>query len=148
MPSKSKKQQRFMGMVRAYQKGELKGASPSIKKAARSMDPEDVKHFAETKHKGLSERVKKKKNENINVIKFDSFLFEKEYEEYAKQIKNGFNDLTAEIEKLEITIRKYQGRPGKPHDDLDMKYRVLADNLQSMIREFIQQYSIFKKTMV
>ena len=36
MPSKSKSQQRFMGMVRAAQKGE-KAASPEVAKVAKSI---------------------------------------------------------------------------------------------------------------
>ena len=57
MPSKSKAQQRFFGMVDAYKKGEMKNASSKIKKAARGMSMDDVKDFAETKHKGLPEKV-------------------------------------------------------------------------------------------
>ena len=57
MPSKSKSQQRFFGMVDAYKKGEMKNASSKIKKAARGMSMDDVKDFAETKHKGLPEKV-------------------------------------------------------------------------------------------
>lgn len=58
MPSKSKAQQRFFGMVDAYKKGELKNASSKIKKAANGMSMNDAKDFAETKHKGLPEKVK------------------------------------------------------------------------------------------
>ena len=57
MPSKSKAQQRFFGMVDAYKKGEMKNASNKIKKAADGMSMSDVKDFAETKHKGLPEKV-------------------------------------------------------------------------------------------
>ena len=57
----SKKQQKFMGMVRAAQKGE-KAASPEVAKVAKSMKKGDVKDFAKTKHKGLPEK-KKKTNE-------------------------------------------------------------------------------------
>lgn len=57
MPSKSKAQQRFFGMVDAYKKGEMKNASSKIKKAANGMTMGDVKDFAETKHKGLPEKV-------------------------------------------------------------------------------------------
>lgn len=67
MPSKSKSQQRFFGMVRAYQKGDLKGSEvgKKVKKAAKSMSKKDVKDFAKTKHKGLPNHVKNKKiNEN------------------------------------------------------------------------------------
>ncbi len=57
MPSKSKSQQRFFGMVDAYKKGELKDASSEVKKAAKGMSMSDVKDFAKTKHKGLPEKV-------------------------------------------------------------------------------------------
>lgn len=57
MPSKSKAQQRFFGMVDAYKKGEMKNPSSKIKKAADGMSMSDVKDFAETKHKGLPEKV-------------------------------------------------------------------------------------------
>jgi len=49
----SKAQQKFMGMVRAKQKGEMPDASPEVAKAAASMSKKDVKDFAKTKHKGL-----------------------------------------------------------------------------------------------
>lgn len=56
--AKSKAQQRFMGMVHAYQKGELDGkVSPAIKKAAASMSDKDAEDFASTKHKGLPDHV-------------------------------------------------------------------------------------------
>jgi len=51
----SKKQQRFMGMVHAAQKGE-KAASGEVAKVASSMKKKDAKDFASTKHKGLPEK--------------------------------------------------------------------------------------------
>ena len=56
----SKKQQKFMGMVRAAQKGEG-ASSPEVAKVASSMKKSDVKDFASTKHKGLPEKKKEKK---------------------------------------------------------------------------------------
>ena len=56
----SKKQQKFMGMVRAAQKGEGT-SSPEVAKVASSMKKKDVKDFASTKHKGLPEKKKEKK---------------------------------------------------------------------------------------
>ena len=55
MPSVSKKQQKFMGIVRAIQKGE---ADPSdfnkdAQDAAKKMKKTSVKKYAKTKHKGL-----------------------------------------------------------------------------------------------
>ncbi len=57
----SKKQQKFFGIVRAIQKGELEPTTPETAKAAATMKKSDVKDFASTKHKGLPE--KKKMNE-------------------------------------------------------------------------------------
>ncbi len=56
----SKKQQKFMGMVHAAQKGE-KPASKEVAKAAKDMGKKDAKDFASTKHKGLPEKNKSKK---------------------------------------------------------------------------------------
>jgi hypothetical protein len=53
----SKKQQKFMGMVHAAQKGE-KPASKEVGKVAKSMGKKDATDFASTKHKGLPEKVK------------------------------------------------------------------------------------------
>jgi hypothetical protein len=55
----SKKQQKFMGMVHAAQKGE-KPASKEVAKVAKGMGKKDAEDFAATKHKGLPEKAKKK----------------------------------------------------------------------------------------
>jgi hypothetical protein len=61
----SKKQQKFMGMVHAAQKGE-RPASGAVAKVAKDMGKKDAKDFAATKHKGLPEKVKaKKKDESV-----------------------------------------------------------------------------------
>ena len=64
MPAVSKKQQRFFGIVRAIQKGEMAPTTPETAKAAADMKKSDVKDFASTKHKGLPE--KKKVEERID----------------------------------------------------------------------------------
>ena len=53
----SKKQQRFFGMVRAAQKGEMEDPSPEITQVASTVSKSDVKKMASTKHKGLPEKV-------------------------------------------------------------------------------------------
>lgn len=59
----SKKQQRFMGMVHAAQKGE-EPASPEVAKVAKTMKKKDALDFAKTKHKGLPD---KKKSESLSI---------------------------------------------------------------------------------
>ena len=56
MPALSKKQQRFFGIVRAIQKGDMAPTTPETAKAAEDMKKTDVKKFASTKHKGLPEK--------------------------------------------------------------------------------------------
>ena len=64
----SKKQQKFMGMVHAAQKGK-KPASKEVAKTAKSMGKKDAEDFASTKHKGLPEKKKpedKKKEKEVD----------------------------------------------------------------------------------
>ena len=60
MPAKSKQQQKFMGIVRAIQKGDEPASkfSKAAQDAAKDMSKSDVKKFAKTKHKGLPRKVK------------------------------------------------------------------------------------------
>jgi len=55
--SLSKSQQRFMGMVYSYLKGEMPNASDEVKKAAKGMSKKDAKKYASTKHAKLPEKV-------------------------------------------------------------------------------------------
>ena len=66
MPAKSKSQQRFFGMVRAAQKGDLKDPSSEVADVADDISVKDAKKFAKTKHKGLPE--KKAVKEGTSVI--------------------------------------------------------------------------------
>ena len=61
MPASSKQQQKFMGMVHALKKGDIKPSdvSQSVKDAAKSMSKKDAKDFASTPQKGLPRKVKK-----------------------------------------------------------------------------------------
>ena len=65
MPAVSKSQQKFFGIVRAIQKGEMAPTTPETAEVAASMKKKDVKDFASTKHKGLPE--KKKVEEGIGL---------------------------------------------------------------------------------
>ena len=62
MPAKSKAQQKFMGLVHAYKKGDIPASkvNKSVKDAAKSMTTKDIKDFANTDRKGLPNKVSKK----------------------------------------------------------------------------------------
>jgi hypothetical protein len=57
MPARSRAQQRFFGMVHAYQTGKLPNskASNAIKRVAKTISPDDAKKYATTSHKNLDE---------------------------------------------------------------------------------------------
>ena len=61
MPAKSVAQRKFMGMVRATQKGEMKNPSPELKRAAGDMSAKAVNKFAKTKEKNLPQKVEEEK---------------------------------------------------------------------------------------
>ena len=65
MPATSKAQQRFMGLVKAYQDGDVPASkvSKAVKDAAKSMGEKEVDKYASTKHKGLPN-----KKERIEAI--------------------------------------------------------------------------------
>jgi len=99
MPAVSKKQQRFFGIVRAAQKGTLKGKKTlEVQRAAASMKKKDVKKFASTKHKGLPE--KKVTKESFN-------------EDYVKELEDGLVKLDYptydEVDELMKKIAKDNG---------------------------------------
>ena len=81
MPAVSKAQQRFMGMVRATQKGEMKNPSPEVQDAANSMKKKDAKDFASTKHKGLPEKKEVKEAKGYGEERFCELCGKMEYKE-------------------------------------------------------------------
>jgi Protein of unknwon function (DUF3008) len=94
MPSNSKSQQRLMGMVHAYQKGDLKKKDvksadlwDKVKKMAKSMKPKDTKDFAKTKHTGLPEKVKENK-----IYRFKDFVNESENKTFDPSYKLTYAD--------------------------------------------------------
>ena len=60
MPAKSKQQQKFMGMVHALNKGDIKPSdvSKSVRDVAKNIKKSDAEDFASTKHSGLPKKVK------------------------------------------------------------------------------------------
>ena len=93
MPAKSKQQQKFFGVVRAMQKGDIpkKGDAGEV---ASDMEKKDVKKMASTKHKGLPKKVKEiiaqelVKELKLNEVK--PFRDEKLISKFSDQTKNIF----------------------------------------------------------
>ena len=81
MPSKSKQQQKFMGIVRAIQKGEAPAGkfSKAAQKAAKSMEKGSVRKYAKTKHDDLPKKVKEERDYKDEYKKFQSSTKSKKY---------------------------------------------------------------------
>lgn len=132
MPAKSKSQQRLMGMVHAYQKGELKKNDvksddlwEKIKKMAKSMKKKDAKDFAETKHKGLPETKESK------ILRFDNFLNEDYIDTKPITSKNPLNKLR---ENITISVR-----------DIDGYVEYLSDEIKNMSNvDNLEDYDVYE----
>ena len=104
MPAKSKKQQRLMGMVHQCQKtGDC--ASSEVERIAASIKAGDAKDFAETKHKNLPEKVKKKKKVSEASLTFREFMLEG-----YKVLPSIDNERYQEREGLEGPFRARNGK--------------------------------------
>ena len=151
----SKKQQKFMGMVHAAQKGE-KPASKEVGKVAKTMKKSDAKDFASTKHKGLPEKVKETKDlpgdqDKLDVAPpkgkltkadFEALGKKKKVDEsmniYESAVKHFVDDLIADIDsapfRSAFNIKGHTAERAEKqilaavqHDD---KYNGLSDGAQ------------------
>ena len=114
MPAVSKAQQRFFGMVRATQKGEMENPSPEVAKVAATAKRSDVKKFASTKHDKLPE---KKRVEEDRQIKKIIKQLKKSVKMHGKQA----DTLSKKIEEESnprIPRKKGQPANSKKHSDL------------------------------
>jgi hypothetical protein len=105
----SQQQQKFMGMAHAMQKGErIKGASPELKKVAKSMKKSDVKDFVATKHKDLPKKVKEESAEepkaNKGGFEFGKGVYESLDKKYRQALTEGMN----------VTVNMSTGQDGQP----------------------------------
>ena len=162
MPSVSKQQQKFFGLVRALQKGDVSPSSVSKKArdAAKDMKKSDVKKYAATKHKGLPRKVrgetkvreliKKMVREMLDEIQLDEkcwkgyekkgtkMMFGKRYPNCVK--KETIDKLNEKLTKSEIKkMRDKFNKTGKLPPHL-MKLAKLMDKYIFPRRCIIKHY--------
>ena len=122
----SKQQQKFMGMVRAVQKGEMDAPSPEVAKAAKSMSKKDVKDFAKTKHKGLpvkKESVKealtlsdiRRKKEREEKRKRDDRAGETQHQRMMRKV---YGNMMGGLKKEEVELEEGRGEALKAFESL------------------------------
>jgi hypothetical protein len=144
--SKSKAQQRFMGMVRAYQKGEMDDASASVKKAADSMSAKDAEDFASTKHDELPEKIEEASKTDVSfgeVQKLANEIDNSEIGDEDEVIENFLEGKEMSIAQLKWFINKFidSGRAKQFGDDEYYKIEYVV----SVINDMLDQKSDAKR---
>ena len=105
MPAVSKKQQKFMGIVRAIQKGEESASkfSKDAQDAAKSMKKNSVKKYAKTKHGDLP--VKKESLSKSQIKKMrDEFDKTGELPPHLKKVAKGKKEFEKKFKVKDIEI--------------------------------------------
>ena len=106
----SQQQQKFFGMVRATQKGEMDNPSDEVKKAAASMTKSDVKKYASTKHDKLPKKIEEKlDSKDVPVVKKLIGKLEgasKKHKNQAKLLSKALKNEETAIES-ELTIQDW-----------------------------------------
>lgn len=104
MPAKSKAQQKFMGLVYALKKGDVKPSdvSQDVRDAAKSMTKKQTKDFAGTKHKNLPNKLEQAMERLIKSVD------EKWSEKYKKSID--CNNPKGFSQKAHCAGRKKKGK--------------------------------------
>jgi hypothetical protein len=101
MPASSKAQQRFFGVVKAMQKGDIPKTGKAGK-IAKTMDKDDVDDFASTKHKGKPEKVKRE-------MKVRNLIKKMVREELAKMNEVRIPFSSSQITKLKRAFKDMKG---------------------------------------
>ena len=104
----SQQQQKFFGMVRATQKGEMDNPSDEVKKAAASMTKSDVKKYASTKHDKLPKKIEEKlDSEDKPFVKKLVGKLRKGSKTHAKQADDLEKAMNEDITDEALTIQNW-----------------------------------------
>ena len=98
-----------MGIVRAYQKGDLETPPTlEVQRAASSMNKTDVKDFASTKHKGLPEKkvTKESFNEDAKMAKQSDDKLKAAHQKFSSMDKSPANTFMLKRIQREMNKRK------------------------------------------
>ncbi len=157
MPAVSKKQQRFFGMVRAAQKGEMKNPSAEVLDVADDISVKDAKKFAKTKHKGLPEKIKegnlhkwfsgsKSKDGKkgwVNVTTGGTCASDKPGEGTPKRVSSSKRASMTKAERESASRRKKKADPGQQSKSGAAKPTYVRTDAKKKMKESLswQQFS-------
>lgn len=106
MPAVSKQQQKFMGLVLAYKRGEIPASkvSKNVKQVAASMSVKELEKYAGTKHKGLPKKAKSESRMSIPTNELKKIVDSVVYE----VINESVNDKETEQPEKKLTPEEKQ----------------------------------------
>ena len=141
MPAVSKAQQRFFGMVRAAQKGEMKNPSSEILDVADDISVNDAKKMAKTKHKGLPEKKDVKEEDNYSTRDSELKKTKKPRDQRYKTLHKATNDTTNVDVNEDLDYRTFikstqdaRDRVQKRTDERKKKDAAYVDRVKKGIR--------------
>jgi hypothetical protein len=146
MPAQSKQQQKFMGIVRAIQKGEQPASkfSKKAQDAADDMKKKDVEKFASTKHKGLPKKVEQALREKIRTMVEDyvetcGYRFSATNPEYKLKSPGGTGEEDKELKenagvpnKMRAGFKKLKNKEGLSIEERDELYKAYKGIVELM----------------
>ena len=131
MPAKSKQQQKFFGVVKAMQKGDIpkKGEAGDV---ADDMSKKDVDKYAGTKHKGLPKKVKQetmKMSRLKEIIREEFFKALEEAKMTPAKVQKVQRDLVKTIDALKKNFPMYKAAKEAGDEKKLAKHRDIAVKL-------------------
>ena len=141
MPSKSKQQQKFFGVVKAMQAGDIpkKGAAGKV---AKDMSKKEVDKYASTKHKGLPKKVKQetmKKSELKEMIREEFLKALEEAKMTPGKVQKVQRDLVKTIDALKKNFPMYKAAKESGDEKKLNKHRDIAIKLTKKKKDLEKQ---------
>ena len=141
MPAKSKQQQKFFGVVKAMQKGDIpkKGEAGDV---ADDMSKKDVDKYAGTKHKGLPKKVKQetmKMSRLKEIIREEFFKALEEAKMTPAKVQKVQRDLVKTIDALKKNFPMYKAAKESGDEKKLNKHRDIAIKLTKKKKDLEKQ---------
>ena len=141
MPAKSKQQQKFFGVVKSMQAGDIpkKGAAGKV---AKDMSKKEVDKYASTKHKGLPKKVKQetmKKSRLKEIIREQFLKVLEEAKMTPAKVQMVQRDLVKTIDALKKNFPMYKAAKESGDEKKLNKHRDIAIKLTKKKKDLEKQ---------
>ena len=141
MPAKSKQQQKFFGVVKSMQAGDIpkKGEAGKV---AKDMSKKEVDKYASTKHKGLPKKVKQetmKKSRLKEIVREEFLKALEEAKMTPAKVQKVQRDLVKTIDALKKNFPMYKAAKESGDEKKLNKHRDIAIKLTKKKKDLEKQ---------